>query len=123
MYPTLVELAGLSEPGGLEGTSMAPLLDNPQRSWKKAAFTQFPRPAYYGKSFDIMGYSARTEEFHYIEWIDVKTKQPIAIELYDHRLDPYELTNLARNKEQQPTVIQLSQLLKNGWKAALPNRR
>ena len=123
MYPTLVELAGLSLPSGSEGTSMVPLLDDPQRSWKKAAFTQFPRPAYYKKSIDAMGYSARTEEFHYIEWIDLKKKQPIAIELYDHRLDPYELTNLARKRQQQPTVRQLSQLLKNGWKAALPNRR
>jgi len=123
MYPTLVELAGLSLPSGLEGTSMAPLLDDPQRSWKKAVFTQFPRPAYYKKNFDAMGYSIRTEEFHYIEWIDIKKKQPIAIELYDHRSDPYELTNLAKKKQQQSNVKKLSQLLKNGWKAALPNRR
>ena len=123
MYSTLVELAGLPVPDDLEGTSMVPLLDDPQRNWKKAAFTQFPRPAYYQKSFDTMGYSIRTEQFHYIEWIDVKKKQPIAIELYDHRSDPYELINLAGKKEQQLTVRQLSQLLKNGWKAALPNRR
>jgi len=123
MYPTLVELAGLSEPSGLEGTSMAPLLDDPERSWKKAAFTQYPRPAYYKKNYDVMGYSVRTEQFHYIEWMDVKKKQPMAVELYDHRLDPYELANLAGKTEQQPTIRQLSQLLKNGWKAALPNRR
>jgi iduronate 2-sulfatase len=123
MYPTLVELAELSVPSGLEGTSMVPLLDDPKRPWKKAVFTQFPRPAYYKKSFDAMGYSVRTEEFHYIEWIDVKKKQPIAIELYDHRLDPYELTNLAGKKKQEPTVRQLSKLLEDGWKAALPKRR
>jgi len=122
MYPTLVELAGLPVPSGLEGISMVPLLDDPERSWKKAAFTQFPRPAYYKKSFDVMGYSARTEESHYIEWIDVK-KKPIAIELYDHRLDPYELTNLAGKRKQEPTVRQLSKLLEDGWKAALPKRR
>ncbi len=123
MYPTLVELAGLAVPGGLEGTSMVPLLDDPQRGWKKAAFTQFPRPPYYKKSFDAMGYSVRTEQFHYIEWIDVKKKQPIASELYDHRSDPYELTNLALKKEQQTTVRQLSKLLEDGWKTALPARR
>jgi iduronate 2-sulfatase len=123
MYPTLVELAGLSLPSGLEGTSMVPLLDDPQRSWKKAVFTQFPRPAYYKKKFDAMGYSVRTEEFHYIEWIGWKKKQPMAIELYDHRSDTYELTNLAGEKQQRSNIKQLSQLLKNGWKAALPNRR
>ena len=123
MYPTLVELAGLSLPGGLEGTSMVPLLEDPNRSWKKAAFTQFPRPAYYKKNFNVMGYSMRTEQFHYIEWIDVKKKQPVAIELYDHLLDPYELKNLAAQKEQTPTLNQLHKLLEDGWKAALPNRR
>ena len=123
MYPTLVELAGLSLPSGLEGTSMVPLLDNPKRSWKKAAFTQFPRPAYYKKSFNVMGYSVRTKEYHYIEWFDMKKKQPIAIELYDHRSDPYELTNLAKKEEQQSNVKKFSQHLKDGWKSALPKRR
>ena len=123
MYPTLVELAGLPLPGGLEGCSMGPLLDDLNQSWKKASFTQFPRPAYYKKNFDAMGYSIRTEQFRYIEWIDVKKKQSIAIELYDHQADPYELKNLVGKKEQKPTVRQLSQLLRNGWKAALPKRR
>jgi len=123
MYPTIVELAGLPVPSGLEGTSMVPLLDDPQLSWKKAAFTQFPRPAYYKKSFNAMGYSARTEQFHYIKWIDVKKNQPIAVELYDHRLDPYELTNLAGKEEQKPTLKKLSNLLEDGWRAALPKWR
>ena len=123
MYPTLAELAGLSVPDGLQGVSMVPLLDNPQRKWKRAAFTQFPRPAYYKKSFDVMGYAIRTEQFHYIEWIDAKTKQPTAIELYDHHSDPHELTNLAGREEQKLTLEKLSKLLADGWKAALPDRR
>ena len=123
MYPTLVELAGLSLPDGLEGISMVPLLDDPSRDWKKAAFTQFPRPAYYKKSFNVMGYTVRTKQFHYIEWTDVKQKQLVGTELYDHRVDPLELTNLAEKKELGATVRQLRQLLKNGWRAALPDRR
>jgi iduronate 2-sulfatase len=122
MYPTLVELAGLPLPGSLEGTSMVPLLDDPKRRWKKAAITQFPRPVYYlfKGDFDTMGYSVRTERYHYIEWIDVKTKEAVALELYDHSEDPYELTNLAGQKEKRSTVKRLSKLLKGGWKAALP---
>lgn len=120
MYPTLVELAGLPLPGSLEGTSMVPLLDEAKLSWKKAAFTQFPRPVYYKGDFDTMGYSVRTERYHYIEWIDVKTKEAVALELYDHSEDPYELTNLAGQKEKRSTVKRLSKLLKGGWKAALP---
>lgn len=45
MYPTLCELAGLDKPEHLEGQSFAPLVEDPNKSWKKAAFTQFPTPA------------------------------------------------------------------------------
>lgn len=45
IYPTLAELAGLTLPKHLDGQSFAPLLDNPKREWKQAAFSQFPTPA------------------------------------------------------------------------------
>lgn len=45
MYPTLSELAGLDLPDHLEGQSFAPLLQNPDKDWKKAVFSQFPTPA------------------------------------------------------------------------------
>lgn len=45
MYPTLSELAGLELPNHLEGQSFVPLLNEPKRKWKEAAFSQFPSPA------------------------------------------------------------------------------
>ncbi|MHC4299454.1 MAG: sulfatase [Planctomycetota bacterium] len=45
MYPTLCDIAGVAAPGHLEGISFAPLLNDPERSWKSAAFSQFPCPA------------------------------------------------------------------------------
>jgi len=45
MYPTLAEMAGLPIPDSLEGHSFAPLIEDPDRPWKKAALSQFPCPA------------------------------------------------------------------------------
>src|SRR5687768_13626882 len=42
VYPTLCALAKLSPPDGLEGTSFAPLMEDPKRPWKTAAFSQYP---------------------------------------------------------------------------------
>jgi arylsulfatase A-like enzyme len=45
VYPTLCELANLSLPSHLEGTSALTLLNDPSKTWKKAAFTQTTCPA------------------------------------------------------------------------------
>ncbi|MCD0458025.1 sulfatase [Roseiconus lacunae] len=45
LFPTLCELVGIPKPGHLEGHSFAPLLSDPHREWKKAAFSQYPNPA------------------------------------------------------------------------------
>jgi arylsulfatase A-like enzyme len=113
IYPTLCEVCGLSVPGHLEGLSMAPLLENPARPWKKAAFSQYPR----GK---VMGYTMRTERFRYTEWKDRETGEVLARELYDHQKDPQENINAAAQEEYKQDVQRLAQMLKQGWPAALP---
>ena len=57
VYPTLAELCGLSLPHHLEGTSLTALLNNPAKSVKDAAFSQYPRP---NKGKPLMGYTMRT---------------------------------------------------------------
>jgi hypothetical protein len=73
---------------------MTPLLDDPERSWKKAAFSQFPRSQIInGKRVRIMGYSMRTDQFRYTEWVNIESKEVLAIELYDHKIDSMESVN------------------------------
>ncbi len=123
IYPTLCDLAGLDKPEHLEGTSFAPLLDDPARQWKKAAFSQFPR-SYKGKSY--MGYSMRTERYRYTEWKEKKggkiTDNLGGVELYDYQTDPEENTNLADDKKHAGVRKQLAAMLNAGWQGARPER-
>jgi arylsulfatase A-like enzyme len=113
IYPTLCEICSLPVPGHLEGRSMVPLLKDPTRPWKKAAFSQYPR----GK---VMGYSMRIERFRYTEWKDSKTDNILARELYDHQKDAQENVNVVAQPEYEQDVPRLAQMLKHGWPAALP---
>jgi iduronate 2-sulfatase len=119
MYPTLAELCSLPLPEGLEGTSMKPLLEDPTRRWKTAAFTQHPRPAYYrGAVPEAMGYSMRTDRYRYTEWKSLDG-DVVAVELYDHRDDPHENVNLAGTADKR-LLTKLAHQLRAGWQAARP---
>jgi len=113
IYPTLCELCGLPVPEGLEGSSLAPVIDDPARAWKPAAFSQYPR----GKA---MGYSMRTDRYRYTEWLPGKGGPAIAGELYDHQEDPQENVNLADRPEHATLRKQLSKQLHAGWREARP---
>jgi iduronate 2-sulfatase len=113
VYPTLCELAGLPVSEQLEGRSAVPLLSNSDQNWKPAAFSQFQRRA--GK-VPLMGYSMRTDRYRYIEWQDRRTRKVVATELYDHRVDPQENTNVAAAAGNRQLLDELSRQL---W-ATLP---
>lgn len=115
IYPTLVELAHLASPAGLEGTSVAPLLDDPARPWKSAAFTQWLQPGKEG----IMGRSIRTERWRYTEWVDAAGRRA-GTELYDHEHDPAEDVNVAANPRNAAAVAEAARQLHAGWRPAQP---
>ncbi|NJN41511.1 MAG: sulfatase, partial [Flammeovirgaceae bacterium] len=127
VYSTLCDLAGIDIPTYLQGTSFKPLLENPDREWKSAAFSQFqrrPRESIDGQNY--MGYSMITDRYHYVEWYgwDQTNKEVLdfaATELYDLQNDPEENTNMANQIDKKELLDQLSKQLKRGWKNAQPN--
>ena len=105
IYPTLADLAGLPLPSHLEGLSFKPLLADPNRPWKQAAFSQYPRRQ---RGRNLMGYSMRTERYRFTVWVGRNDHSKVeAIELYDHTTDPQENQNLAKRPEHAALVARL----------------
>jgi len=92
IFPTLIELCGLPQKDGLDGHSLVPLLRNPESDWDYPAIS----------TYDFSEFSVRTQDWRYTRYIDESE------ELYDHRKDPKEWTNLADKLEYQDIKRQLS---------------
>lgn len=114
IYPTLSELCGLSVAKDLEGTSMVPLLGDPKKSWKRAAFSQYPRP------HNMMGYTMRTDQYRYTEWIERDTKEVKERELYDLEHDPLCKESIVFKPENKELVAALHEQMAAGWQQAKP---
>jgi iduronate 2-sulfatase len=67
IYPSLIDLAGFEVPEELQGASWLPLLKN-QSGGKEVVFWQYPHHSQ-ANNTEAMGYSLRTEIYHYTEWI------------------------------------------------------
>ena len=107
IYPTLCDACQLPIPSQLEGLSLLPVVQQPERLWKTAAFSQAGRAN-----------SMRTERYRYTEW---GTAGRHGVELYDYYTDPDETVNIASLSENAELVKNLSEQLRAGWQAALPD--
>ena len=113
IYPTLIELASIDPPHVLEGASLLPLIEEPQRPWKEAVFAQYPR---YVKRQLLMGETVRTQHYRYTAWVGNDTGETVAQELYDHTNDKIEAKNVAKNSEYRVELDRHEQLRKLGWR-------
>jgi len=83
IYPTLIDLCGLTPKPELEGQSLVPLLKNPRAKRDRPALTTYGRNRH----------SVRSERWRYIRYDDGTE------ELYDHDHDEMEWHNLAGRPE------------------------
>ena len=155
IFPSITELAGIEVPPTcpkennkllicVEGTSVVPLLQNPDQQWKKAVFSQYPRPSaglsvipnepdFPSNNADeaVMGYTMRVDEYRFTEWYrfdHVKGKPDFddiwGTELYNHT-EPVvffndENVNLAAKPEMKSLVEELRHMLQAGWRDVVP---
>jgi arylsulfatase A-like enzyme len=94
LYPTLIELCGLERRSDLAGRSLLPLLLDPAAARAQPVLTMD------GESFAL-----RSEDWRYIRYQDGGE------ELYDHRTDPEEWTNVADAAEHAALKKELAALL------------
>jgi len=91
IYPTLLELAGLSPDPRIEGHSLVPLLRNPQAKWPHMARS----------SFGPGNYAISSERYRYLRYNDGSE------EFYDHADDPHEWRNLIDDPGLAPVIAKL----------------
>jgi len=102
VYPTLVELCGLPNPGGLEGESMTSLLADPSSAWDKPAYSVWSEDG-----STLWGTAVRTAKWRYAEYGPNGSNGHM---LFDREKDPLEMTNLADNPDCKDVVAELTPL-------------
>jgi arylsulfatase A-like enzyme len=117
IYPTVCEFSGLSIPEHVEGVSMMPLLKDPKREWKKAAFniwggaqsmrTKRYRLTMYGKPMPKGGRYQLPCKGRY--------------EIYDYETDPAGGVNIAADPKNKALLDKLTAMMDAGWKGARPD--
>ncbi|MDP9200262.1 MAG: sulfatase [Pseudomonadota bacterium] len=103
LAPTVLELAGVTDPTPRQGRSLVPLLRGEQPPWRTSVLIEYYSDTVFPRIRN-MGYRAvRTERHKYIHYLEL----PGMDEMYDLQADPYELDNLMgspRERELLPAM-------------------
>jgi len=105
IYPTLAELCGLDYPNNLNGETVVDILKNPEINGQ-----EFARSFYYRNR--ALGKTIRTKRYRIVRWA-TENDSTVAVELYDHKLDPNENINIAmERKEITDSLIKILKTVK-----------
>jgi arylsulfatase A-like enzyme len=106
IYPTLCKLAGLQAPGDIDGLSLEGLMAGRSEKHPPALTSHGPG-----------NFSLHDENWHYIRYADGSE------ELYDHRSDPDEYTNLADRTEMTEIIARFDPFIPKEWKPFAPGSK
>ena len=74
--------------------------------WNNEVFSIWPHDrTNYEKT--VMGYSVKTKRFNYVEWVQLKSGEILAKELYDHKMDPKETRNVIDDPQYSKEIASL----------------
>jgi iduronate 2-sulfatase len=104
LFPTLAELAGLEAPPHLQGKSLTGVLKNRELDLGDVSISQYKRKGAYG-------YSMRTEQYRYTEWVNVDGRV-VYRDLFDMINDPGETLNVGALPENQSLMDSMASTLR-----------
>jgi len=108
--PTMLEMAGLQVPSGMQGRSLTPLLQGSlPTDWRKDFFYEH----HYGPNMIPPSEGIRSERWAYLRWL---APNPESDELYDLQRDPFEQHNLAND----PAYASRLGVLRTQWRQTGP---
>ena len=99
LYPTVSKLCGLKIPKRIQGKDISPMIENPARSVRDAAFSVAP---------SRKGFLLREDNWAFIQYQEDASG---GIELFDTQQDPQQFTNLAELPEYAEVVAEFRKQL------------
>jgi iduronate 2-sulfatase len=119
LYPTLCDLCGLDKPAWLEGDSLTPLFEDPDRAWKPAVFAHRKHMWHDRLQVYDIAHTVRTERCRFTVYVDAHG-EVLYRELFDYQEDPLETENRAESPDYAGTVAELAGMIGAGWQHFRP---
>lgn len=115
IYPTLLDMCGFEITSKLHGKSLMSVLKEPSVNVQEQAFSVCPsyRASRTDSIQSILGYSVRTKDFRYTEWIRISTGELQDRELYDYRADSQGNNNVADDEKYIAELPKLAGAISN----------
>ena len=98
--PTILDLAGVNIPTGMQGKSLVPLMEGKQIAWRKDFL--YEHRFVHGAVPQSEG--VRGQRWKYVRYTSVK---PIVEELYDLKNDPHEEKNLSNDNTHATKLLEM----------------